>query len=93
MKSFSSHFTHKKPIGSRFFVGVLMAFTALPCFASAEAYQTLNLKQAISFTLANNPQLQGFFYRDKAQQGKIKQAKHERQAKASKNNTKHVKHT
>lgn len=74
MKSFSSHFTHKKPIGSRFFVGVLMAFTALPCFASAEAYQTLNLKQAISFTLANNPQLQGFFYRDKAQQGKIKQA-------------------
>ncbi|MEH6555377.1 MAG: TolC family protein, partial [Pseudoalteromonas tetraodonis] len=74
MKFFSRHFTHKKPIASRFFVGLFISFSALPCFASSETYQTLNLKQAISFTLANNPQLQGYFYRDKAQQGKIKQA-------------------
>ena len=74
MKLFSRHFTCKKPIGNRFFAGLFMAFSALPCFASSETYQTLNLKQAVSFTLANNPQLQGYFYREKAQQGKIKQA-------------------
>jgi cobalt-zinc-cadmium efflux system outer membrane protein len=77
MKLFKGQITNKKPIGNRFFIGVFVTFTAFSSLGSTEnnQVQVLNLKHAISLTINQNPQLEGYIHRDLAQQGRISQAR------------------
>lgn len=74
MKFIPRYGTNKKPIPGRFFVAFLLFNSVLPVFAQEQQLPVVNMKDAVSMTLNNHPELKSLVLQKRVWEGRIQQS-------------------